>query len=412
MMTKKEKKRVPELRFEGFEGEWEEKVLSELLEFKNGINASKDDYGTGYKFINVLDIIQNEFITYDKIIGSVNVTKEVFEKNLVQYGDILFQRSSETREEVGQSNVYLDKEHNSTFGGFVIRGKKIGDYVPYFLHVLLKTSIARKEITTKSGGSTRYNVGQYVLSSVKLSFPSLKEQQKIATFLTSIDTRIQQLEKKKTLLEEYKKGVMQQLFSQEIRFIRDDGKEFGEWEKRRLGDVVEIQGGYAFKSNLFNGGDTKVLRIGDINPNIRFDNFTGVYSKEIPDDKYIVKENDFLMALSGATFGKLGKIYGDGIGYINQRVATFRTDNCLEFFYQMMQTNRFRNYINSIPSTSAQPNISNSDIINYSAKTPCIKEQTKIAHFLSALDTKIAVVDEQIEKTKEWKKGMLQRMFV
>src|SRR5690554_3361773 len=145
---------TPQLRFPEFEGEWEEKKLDSLLEFKNGINASKEDYGFGYKFINVLDIIENDFITYDKIRGEVNVSQEVFEKNLVQYGDILFQRSSETREEVGQSNVYLDKEHSATFGGFVIRGKKIAEYEPFFFHMLLKSSIARKEITTRSGGST------------------------------------------------------------------------------------------------------------------------------------------------------------------------------------------------------------------------------------------------------------------
>jgi len=120
----KEKMLVPQLRFPEFEGEWVEYKLDSLLKFKNGINASKEDYGYGYKFINVLDIIQNDFITYDKIRGEVNVSKEIFEKNLVQYGDILFQRSSETRDEVGQSNVYLDKDNNATFGGFVIRGKK------------------------------------------------------------------------------------------------------------------------------------------------------------------------------------------------------------------------------------------------------------------------------------------------
>ncbi len=229
---------VPKLRFPEFDEEWEKIKLDNLLDFKNGINASKEDYGFGYKFINVLDIIENDFITHDKIKGEVNVSKEIFEKNLVQYGDILFQRSSETREEVGQSNVYLDKVKKATFGGFVIRGKKIGDYEPFFFHLLLKSSIARKEITTKSGGSTRYNVGQDILSSIKLPFPNLTEQQKIANFLTSIDHRIQSLEKKKTGLEQYKKGVMQKIFNHELRFKDDDGNAFPNWEKRKLGDIL------------------------------------------------------------------------------------------------------------------------------------------------------------------------------
>ena len=102
------------------------------MEFKNGINASKEQYGKGVKFINVLDILNNDFITHDKIIGSVDVENEIFEKYPVNYGDILFQRSSETREEVGSASVYLDKEHTATFGGFVIRGKKLENMNLFF----------------------------------------------------------------------------------------------------------------------------------------------------------------------------------------------------------------------------------------------------------------------------------------
>lgn len=149
---------IPKLRFPEFTGEWETRGLGELLEFKNGINASKEQYGKGVKFINVLDILNNEYITHDKIIGSVEVDEKTLAKYPVTYGDILFQRSSETREEVGTACVYLDKNNTATFGGFVIRGKKIGEYEPRFLNKLLKTDAARDAITSKSGGSTRYNV--------------------------------------------------------------------------------------------------------------------------------------------------------------------------------------------------------------------------------------------------------------
>ena len=187
-MTEKFKgNNFPNLRFPGFEGDWEVKKLGELLEFKNGINASKEQYGKGVKFINVLDILNNDFITYENIIGKVDVDANIIEKFSVQYGDILFQRSSETREEVGTANVYLDKTNNATFGGFVIRGKKVGDYNPIFFNKLLKTNSARESITSKSGGSTRFNVGQEILSSIVLCFPTLLEQQKIASFLSLID---------------------------------------------------------------------------------------------------------------------------------------------------------------------------------------------------------------------------------
>jgi type I restriction enzyme S subunit len=94
------------------------------------------------------------------------------------------------------------------------------------MNLILKTSMARKEITSKSGGSTRYNIGQETLSGVKIIIPPISEQQKIAAFLSTIDTRVQQLSRKKSLLEQYKKGVMQQIFSQEIRFKDEEGRSF------------------------------------------------------------------------------------------------------------------------------------------------------------------------------------------
>lgn len=187
---------------------------------------------------------------------------------------------------------------------------------------------------------------------------------------------------------------------------------FPKWEKKKLGEVLNIQGGYAFKSNLFNQGETKVIRIGDIDPNIQLNKFSGAISKEIPDVKYQVKKNDFLMALSGATFGKVGKIIDDGTGYINQRVALFNTTQCLEYFYQLVQTDEFKNYIMSIPTASAQPNISNSDILNFETEIPSLPEQTKIANFLSSIDEKINKTEIQIQQTQAYKKGLLQNMFI
>ena len=158
---------------------------------------------------------------------------------------------------------------------------------------------------------------------------------------------------------------------------------------------------------------TKVIRIGDIEKNINLDSFTGIYSNEIPDTRYLISENAIVMALSGATFGKLGKV-NQGYAYINQRVATFKVfeDSLNEFVYQIMLSQEFTTYIQSIPSASAQPNISNQDVINFEMMIPCLEEQTKIANFLSAIDQKINVVSGQLEQAKLWKKGLLQQMFV
>ncbi|WP_442497350.1 hypothetical protein [Methylobacter sp. sgz302048] len=129
---------VPRLRFKEFSGTWNNQTLGDIFTFKNGVNASKEQYGSGYKFINVLDIINNDFITYEKIIGSVNISEDEFIKAEVKFGDVLFQRSSETREEVGQSNVYIGNQ-SVTFGGFVIRGRGVMEYSPIFFNYILKT---------------------------------------------------------------------------------------------------------------------------------------------------------------------------------------------------------------------------------------------------------------------------------
>ena len=116
---------------------WQEVPISRLLSFQNGINASSDKYGKGIKYISVTDILNNNYITYECIKGLVDIDHKTLNNYSVTYGDILFQRSSDVQEDIGQSNVYLDKDNAATFGGFVIRGKKIGDYNPLFFNYML-----------------------------------------------------------------------------------------------------------------------------------------------------------------------------------------------------------------------------------------------------------------------------------
>jgi type I restriction enzyme S subunit len=192
---------------------WEETKLGEIFDFKNGINADKAKYGRGKKFINVLDIINDAPIYHESIIGSVEITDQEFENNDVRHGDILFQRSSEIREEAGQSNVYLDRDKKATFGGFVIRGRPKISFNPVYFHNLLKTEAVRKEITDRSGGSTRFNVGQDSLREVPIMMcRSIEEQAKIADFLTTIDRKIETFSRQIDQTEQFKKGLLQKMF--------------------------------------------------------------------------------------------------------------------------------------------------------------------------------------------------------
>lgn len=415
-----EKKNIPELRFPGFSIDWESIQLNKLLEFKNGINASKEQYGRGTKFINVLDILENDFIIYDRIIGSVDVDDKILSKNAVNYGDILFQRSSETREEVGTACVYLDKEKTATFGGFVIRGKKIGEYEPVFLNYLLKTDSSRREITSRAGGSTRYNVGQETLASVNIISPTIPEQQKIASFFTAIDKKISQLKQKKTLLEQYKKGVMQKIFSQEIRFRDDNGQEFPKWEKKRLGELYDITSSKRVFQNEWTSSGVPFYRAREIvvlSEKGAVDNelFISEAMFEEYKQKYGIPLTDDLLVTGVGTLGRLyvvknkDKFYFKDGNIIWLKKNSETNSQFVKFLFETTIVKKQIDANNSITTVGTYT-------IDSAKKTtipyPTVKEQTKIANFLSSLDNKIKHTQTQIEKAEHWKKGLLQKMFV
>ena len=180
---------VPALRFPEFSGEWEQHSLSDYLRFKNGLNPDAKRFGKGIKFISVMDILNNASISYDCVRASVAATEQEISDFEVEYGDVLFQRSSETLEDIGRSNIYVDSRH-CVFGGFVIRGKKIGEYEPYFMKYMLDSPYARKSIIVKGAGAQHFNIGQDGLSKVELFFPKYEEQVKIGDLLRIIDDRI------------------------------------------------------------------------------------------------------------------------------------------------------------------------------------------------------------------------------
>lgn len=238
---------LPNLRFPEFREEWEEHELSEYLDFKNGLNPKPNQFGKGIKFISVMDILNNAVITYDCIRASVSVSEEDMSAFSVQKGDILFQRSSETLEDVGRANVYVD-DIPAVFGGFVIRGKQKTNYNPLFFKYLLSSPLARKRIIRMGAGAQHFNIGQEGLSKVKLPFACIDEQNKIAKILYLLDKRISLqskiIEKMQTLI----RGISNKLLN------TDYGK------KTRLGDILnecsertKVNNQYEVLSSTVNG---------------------------------------------------------------------------------------------------------------------------------------------------------------
>ncbi|KAB6149687.1 hypothetical protein GA398_03080 [Bacteroides xylanisolvens] len=390
---------VPTLRFPEFKGEWKKKHLSELVgDIKDRISTSSLSVDNYVSTENILQNFQGVTLA-TSLPHNTNVT--AFRKD-----DILF------------SNIrpYLKKIWYASYDGgcstdvFVFRNSGICSAM-FLYHLIANDKFINYVMLgtkgTKMPRGDKQQIIQYVVY-----LPSKLEQNKIATFLSLLDSRIEAQIKIIEDLKLLKKTMSQNIFSLKIRFKDEEGNVFSSWKLRKLSDVLIIQGGYAFKSSLFNQGTNKVIRIGDILPIIKLSNFSGIYSSETPNEKYIVSKNDFVMALSGATFGKVGKIEDKGIAYINQRVATFRTKQCLEFFYQLVQINNFKNYISSIPTASAQPNISNDDIGNYKSYIPDVIEQTKIAGFLSTIDKKIATERAILDAYAKQKQYLLANLFI
>ncbi|EIM07962.1 restriction modification system DNA specificity domain-containing protein [Planococcus antarcticus DSM 14505] len=394
---------VPQLRFSGFDREWEEQELNELLEFKNGINADKDSYGYGTKFINVLDILNNDYILSDKIIGSVNASEKQLETYAVTYGDMLFLRSSETREDVGICNVYLDQEKSAVFGGFVIRGKKIADYSPFFLKAVLNNSSARNQITSKAGGSTRYNVGQSILSEVTVRVPQIEEQQKISSFFILLNKKIETQQEKIEKLEQFKKGMMQKIFSQELRFKDEDGGEFGEWENKRLGQVAEVIMGQSPKGENYSTDNQNTVLIqgnadmknGKVIPRI--------YTSEITKT---CLPGDIIMSVR-APVGEIALT--DIEACIGRGVCAIR--GSMYIYHYLSYFNLIKAW-NSLSQGSTFESVNGNDIKTLTIPAPSLKGQEKIADYLTKLEIKAEKEKEKLMVLEEQKKGFMQGMFV
>ena len=211
-MFPKDGESVPELRFPGFTDPWEQRRLGELLLFQNGFNGGRDSFGRGMPLISVMDVLAEVFITYDSIRGKASVDPVERDRYLVEYGDVLFQRSSENQEDAGTSNVYLDQERPAIFGGFVIRGKRIADYDPLAMRYLLSSQLVRRQITSRAQGAQHINVSQDTLQDVAIQLPGKGEQSLIGALFAKLDSLITLHQRKLEHLQEMKKGLLQQMF--------------------------------------------------------------------------------------------------------------------------------------------------------------------------------------------------------
>ena len=364
---------VPNLRFPEFQGEWEEHYLSDYLDFKNGLNPKPDKFGKGIKFISVMDILNNAIITNDCIRASVDVSEEELQNFSVENGDMLFQRSSETLEDVGRANVYMD-DKPAVFGGFVIRGKKKAEYNPLFFRYLLASPFARKKIIPMGAGAQHFYIGQEGLSKVKLNFASLGEQNKIAKLMLAIDERISTQNKIIDKLQSLIKGIAYKLFQ----------------TARTTKPLLE------FAPNITSGTDKSG------SGTIPLYGSTGI----IGTVKNASQKGNIVLVARVGTIGT--------VQYVNEPCGV--SDNALiveagemtKYIYHFLKTYNFAR----ITSGTTQPLITASSLKKAAIPTYDIESQTRIVLCLNGLEKKLDIAKQYLSEIAVMKQYLLRQMFI
>ncbi len=379
--------RVPKLRFKEFSGEWEDTNIGSILKIGSGKDykhlkkGSIPVFGTGGYMLSVNDYLYEGASVCIGRKGTID--KPTFINGKFWTVDTLF---------------YTHRFNKS---------------IPKFIFNIFQT-ICWQNYNEASGVPS---LSKKTIEKIKVKIPATKpEQQKIASFLTSVDKKIELLTQKEKLLKDYKKSLMQKIFSKEIRFKDDGGSKFPEWEKTKLKDISKLITKGTTPKYFSEEGITFIKIEGLNGININKDKCLFIDEKTHNNElkRSTLEENDILFAIAG-TIGKVGFVRKDILpANTNQALSIVRLSDTdyLYFVLQVLQSNTMKKYIQESISLGAQPNLNLQQMGDFTFNLPTKPEQQKIASFLTSVDKKIEQVAKQLEHTKEFKKGLLQQMFM
>ena len=391
---------TPKLRFKEFNEDWSKTTLSDIAEI-NPPSSSLPD-----KFIYIdLESVKNGRLLAENSIELKNAPSRA--QRLLQKDDVLFQVVRPYQ----QNNLYFEKEGSyvASTGYAQIRANANSSFLYYILH----EENFLNNVINRCTGTSYPAINSKNLSSIEVYTTSLEEQTKIASFLSAVDDWIDRLSQKYELLVKYKKGMMQQIFSQKLRFKADDGSEFEDWKAVRLGNVLKkhdekslsnnqfpvltsSRHGLYFQKDYFSGQDVASADTTGYNV-VPFGYFT---YRHMSDD-LIFKFN-------------INNVCAKGIVSTLYPVFTVCEKKLNSYFLQTVlnEGNEFKRFAIMQKQGGSRTYMYFSKLCEMVITIPCIKEQTKIANFLTAIDQKIDNVTEQIDQANTWKKGLLQQMFV
>ena len=407
--------REPQLRFPEFSDSLIKGALGDYALIKRGAGSQYIEYSKDSKdSIRLIRI--GDFLGGDAVF--VRLTNAI-QRFLLDEGDILIAGTGAT---AGITFLVPTKFVGMAYSYNAPKIKVHKDNVSFFYQYLISPKIKIQQIRLFTGNAQPF-LDTNAIKGFSIFKPPLQEQQKIAAFLAAVDSKIEQLSKKQALLGEYKKGLMQQIFSQAIRFKANDGSDFPDWEEKKLGDlsVVISDGNYG---ELYpTSSDFKLTGV----PFLRANNIKSL-KIDGTDTKYITEEqhslltsghlqtNDILITTRGV-LGNLAIVESTHNGSnINAQICLLRVTNTSELnhFYLLFVLDHrdSKKQYKAFETGTALKQLPKGNLRKIKLKLPTLFEQNKIANFLSSIDTKIEQVDKQLDESKQFKKALLQQMFV
>lgn len=389
---------APQLRFKEFDGNWSSNQLGKIIGISSASRVFKEQWqDSGVPFFRTSDVIS---IFKNKENEKVYISFELFEELAKKSGKI----NKDDLLVTGGGTIgipYLVPNDQPLYfkDADLLWMKSSGIIEGSFLYNFLISPKFREYLNSISHTGT---ISHFTIEQAKatpFSFPSKAEQTKIASFLSVVDEKIGQLTKKHELLSQYKQGMMQKLFSQQVRFKADDGSEFGEWEYKELGLLLDYEQPTKYivsSTDYDNYFPTPVLTAGKTFILGYTNEQHGIFNAE---SQNVIIFDDFTTAYKFVNFNFKVK---------SSAMKILKTDPRKNNIFYLYST--FSTLFLSLGDEHKRRWIS--EYSKLEVPVPCLEEQTKIANFLSVIDQKIEKVAQQIEETKQWKKGLLQQMFV
>lgn len=403
---------VPQLRFKEFSGDWKSLHLGNITTtLTSGSRDWAQHYSNaGSKFIRMTNLSRDGIHLKLDDLKFVNIESDSADgrRTSLVHGDILISITAELGK-IGWVPPNFGEAFINQHTALVRLDNKKADSrcVAY----LLSTPKVNKVINRMNDAGAKAGLNLPTIKSICINLPEKEEQTKIATFLTAADEKIAQFTRKCVLLAQYKKGAMQQIFSQALRFKDEDGRDFPEWEEKNLGELL------THKSTRNKDEQVGLVlsvsnKKGFVTQEEQFDGHS-IASKDLSNYK-IVSKDDFGYNPSRINVGSIARLKLFDAGIVSPMYVVFRTKKGLDnvFFENMYNTHYFKHMVKIGCSGSVRDSLNFDDMALFKIKLPRLKEQTKIANFLTTIDDKITHAQAQLAAAKQYKQGLLQQMFV